>query len=218
MKADRLMQAQERFLAVYPGGFDDPGLMEITKKHRLNRMTVQMQEAFTLEGFRDPAVAVEAFVKLISGSSLVSVFEKAALRNMVKAADQDLKQALSEGLRIMLHEDQAKGFDLLAALLLPYKLAKWPILTVGLLYWDTEHEVLIKPTTVKKVIRFFGLEELEYTPRVHYDFYAAYRRQFIRMRHQCLPLVGPDNAAFSGFLMLAMDLLEQQERNWDENN
>jgi hypothetical protein len=46
MNLKRLKQAEEDFFHQYPGGFDDPEMIEIRKKHKLDKMIEMAQDAF----------------------------------------------------------------------------------------------------------------------------------------------------------------------------
>lgn len=191
---------------MYPDGFDDPRMVEVAKKHKLVKMKEYANECFAIDKFEDPERVIEDFTKMISRASVVSVFEKTAFRNLVKESEMMFKIDLADSLREMLYGNQRQGFEAMIDCLSGHKLAKWTILTVILLYIDPMHEVFIKPTTVKNVIKYYELEGIKYTPKANYEFYQAYRNQFIQMRKKVHPSLGKDNASFSGFLMMAMEL------------
>lgn len=85
-----------------------------------------------------------------------------------------------------------------------YKLAKWSILTLIHYYYARDKEFFIKPTTTKDIIRFFEIEGIMYKPRPTYEFYERYKKVLEEMKSQVSPLIGQDNAGFTGFLMMAM--------------
>ena len=60
----------------------------------------------------------------------------------------------------------------------------------------------MKPTTTKNVIRQFELDDLVYKPRPSWDFYARYRDAIETMKGAVSPTLSPNNAAFTGFLMM----------------
>jgi len=104
-----------------------------------------------------------------------------------------------------IHGDMEKGFDLMISVLEKVKLAKWPIITVCPLYYNPDEEVFIKPTTVKKIIAYYELEDIVYKPRPSYEFYWKYKKYFREMRREVDIKAAPDNAAFSGFLMMSVE-------------
>lgn len=205
MNRSKLREAEERFLRKYPGGFSDPLMVEIAKRHKVEKMNKLAQDSFAIENFEDPEKIVDAMSRIVSQSSLVSVFEKPKFKDLVKALSSDEKERMSMGLREFLHGNQEPGFRLMAGLLKEYNLAKWPILTVCPIYYRPDTEVFIKPTTAKAVIAYFELEGLYYSPNPTFEFYRAYREQINIMKKEVAESMQFDNAAFCGFLMMSLD-------------
>lgn len=204
MNRIKLKDAEARFLAEYPGGFSDPLMLEIVKKHKVEKMNKLTQETLAIEQFENPNRIVESITKIISQSSLVSVFEKPRFRDFAKALNSIEKERLSLGLKEFLHGNQGFGFELMCDLLNEYKLAKWTLLTICPVYFRPELEVFIKPTTTKWIIQHFELEALQYSPKPTYEFYRAYRDQINQMKAQVGESLQGNNAAFTGFLMISM--------------
>lgn len=205
MNRIKLKEAEERFYRKYPGGFSNPLMLEIAKKHKVEKMNKLTQDSFVIENFEDPDKIVESMSKIISQSSLVSIFEKPKFRDLAKAIGENEKERLSLGLKEFLHGDQETGFKLMSGLLSEYQLAKWPLLTVCPVYFRPDVEVLIKPTTAKAVIEYFELEGLKYSPKPSFEFYRSYREQINEMKKQAAEDMQFDNAAFCGFLMMSME-------------
>lgn len=202
MNTLKLQQAQAQFLQRYPGGFQDPEMQAIARKHKVEQMVSLARERFAKARFKDPDGIVEDLVKIVSRSSLVSVFEKPQFRDWARALAPKGRAALAEATRQRLHGKQQRGFEAMVELLVPAKLAKWPLLTVVPNYFSPDTEVFIKPTTAKGVIAYFELEGLVYKPRPSWEFYQAYREAILRMRAAVAPSLSPNNAAFCGFLMM----------------
>ena len=200
----RLKIIGERFLSEYPGGFSNPKLVEIGKKHQISTRTKQSQEFFSEDNFALPQLVVENMVKTISRSSLVSRFEKPRLRDWVKVMTPEERESFAFSLRDILHGDQEYGFNMMLGLLEAGRLAKWPLITILPYYYSPSDEVFVKPTTIKNIINYFELEELVYRPKPSYEFYVQYRKQVIEMRGMVDKSLQQDNAAFSGFLMMAI--------------
>jgi hypothetical protein len=205
MNVQKLKEAELRFLGMYPRGFDTPELAAMVKKHRLDKLTAFAREAFS-PGVEDAEAAAENMVKLITRSSLVSVFEKPKFRDAVRAMSPDDKRALAGLLQELLHGNERAGFDGITGMLAACQIAKWPVVTAFRCYYHPETDLVLKPTTVKNVIAFFELEGLRYTPRPVFGFYNEYRSRINRMREAVSPLCGPSGAHFSGFLMMAMEM------------
>lgn len=207
MNIKKLKEAEERFLMQYPGGFNNPKVLEIAKKHKVEKMNKLAQESFSIEQFENPSRVIDSMNKVVSQSSLVSIFEKPKFRDLVKAMNENEKERLSLGLKEFLHGDQKFGFEMMTALLNEYKVAKWPLLTVCPVYFRPEVEVLIKPTTVKWIIETFELEGIKYSPKPTFEFYKAYREQINEMKKEVHVSMQSDNAAFCGFIMMSMGKL-----------
>jgi hypothetical protein len=53
-----------------------------------------------------------------------------------------------------------------------------------------------------------NIENIVYKPKPTYDFYRKYRDIINNMKKEVSEQLSPDNAAFSGFLMMSMDLAQ----------
>ncbi|HRX42278.1 MAG TPA: hypothetical protein P5315_05840 [Clostridia bacterium] len=202
MRRDLLIAAQKEFLRMYPGGFSNDEMQAIAKKHKIEQTGDFARESFSIGRFDSPMDVFDNIVKILSRSSIVSVFEKAKFRDFSRIMSVDQKLRLITGLYERLHGDPKKGFDEMKEVLLEDSLAKWPLLTVIPYYYDNQNEIFIKPTTVKNVIRIFELEGVVYNSKPDYEFYESYRKEFMKMKEIVEPEVAPENGAFSGFLMM----------------
>ncbi|MFZ5944816.1 MAG: hypothetical protein ACOYVD_11940 [Bacillota bacterium] len=205
MNKAKLKEAETRFLMRYPGGFSNPLMLEIAKKHKLEKMNKLAQDSFPIANFQNPIKLVDSMSKIVSQSSMVSVFEKPKFRDFINAISDMEKGILSRGLEEFLHGNQETGFKLMTDLLSEYKLAKWPLLTVCPAYYRPNVEVFIKPTTVKGVIEYFELEGLKYSPKPTFEFYWAYREQINKIKKEVDVSLQYENAAFCGFLMMSIE-------------
>ncbi len=204
MNNAKLKAAEAEFMERYPGGFSNPRMLEIAKKHKVEKMKQMAQDSFAPNQFNNAAQIVDSMIKIVSQSSLVSVFEKPKFRDLVKIMNVDEKEHLSHGVQEFLHGNQARGFGLMTGLLQEYKIAKWPLLTAYSIYYRPSVEVFIKPTTAKGIIEHFELTGLKYSARPTFDFYQAYREQIMLMKQAVDNSLRVDNAAFCGFLMMAI--------------
>jgi len=204
MNLAKLKEAEERFFIEYPGGFSNPSMLEIAKKHKVDKMNKLTQESFAIEQFANPREIAESMVKIVSRSSLISLFEKPKFRELVSSLADYEKERLSDGLKEFLYGDQEMGFKLMADLLTEYKLAKWSLMTVCPVYFRPRVEVFVKPTTAKNVIEYFELEGLQYSPKPTYEFYKGFREQINQMKKEVDSSLQFDNAAFTGFLMMTI--------------
>lgn len=203
MNLARLREAERAFLQRYPGGFDNPEIVAIrVRKHKPDQMIALARESFSKGNFKHPDLVVQNLIKVISRSSIISVFEKPAFRDVARALSPDDRDFLSSGLQELLHGDEQTGFEMILDLLKSHRLAKWTLMTVCQTYFHPQRDVFIKPTTVKGVIQYFELENLPYHPAPTWGFYDGYRTAFHEMKSRVDPSLSPTNPAFSGFLWM----------------
>lgn len=205
MNIEKLKQLETDFLRRYPLGFDDPELMAVSKKHKVDEMKTFVHTHFSKEKFMDPSAISNAFTKLIGKSSLVSTFEKVKFRDAAKLFNKDDIETLSNALCEILYGDQRQGFNQLVLLLATFDLAKWPILTVLGLYYNGDYEVLVKPTTVKGVLNYLEITDIKYTSKPNFDFYVQYRKLINDLKVQTGKSLATDNGAYCGFLMITIE-------------
>lgn len=209
MRVDLLKACEVRFFSMYPEGFDDPEMLAIKKKHKVGKMHELALEMFEKERFAFVEDTLENMIKLITRSSMVSVFEKPKFRDFARSLSRDEKEILVHGLYEFLHGNRATGFEMMLDILTRGKLAKWSLITIIPYYYHPQEEAFCKPTTVKGIISIFELEGLVYKARPSFVFYEDYKKQLLEMRAMVHPNLGPDNAAFSGFLMMMMDAVKE---------
>ncbi len=204
MNLKKLKEAEESFFTFYPKGFEDEALLPIIKRHNTAKIGESVREMFAPERFSRAEEMGESFTKIVSKSSLISLFEKPKVRDMVRQMSMEQQDMFSIGLYELLHSNQEKGFEILVDVLSIYKLAKWSIVTLIPYYYAREKAFFIKPTTTKEIIKFFEIEGLTYKPRPTYEFYVKYTKILEEMKSHVSPMIGADNAGFTGFLMMAM--------------
>ena len=78
-------------------------------------------------------------------------------------------------------------------------------MTICSLYMHPSVDVFVKPTTTKRVINYLELEDVVYKPRPSWEFYARYRDIINDIKGKVDPSLGPNNAAFTGFLMVTLE-------------
>ncbi|TQV89065.1 hypothetical protein [Aliikangiella coralliicola] len=206
MNVKKLMQAESLFLKKIPGGFSNPEMVKIGKKHKMEKMIETANEFFSKKNCKNIQVTSENMVKVISRSSMVSMFEKPKFRDFVKSLKNDDKEFLVKGLSNLLHGKKQLGFEAIVDILKTEKLAKWSLVTVIPAYYFPDDEVFVKPTTAKDVIKYFEVEDMIYKPAPTWDFYQKYRDLIHTMKSKVDSSLAPSNAAFSGFLMMSMKM------------
>jgi hypothetical protein len=203
MNGRKLRDAESLFLLRYPGGFADEEMQHIAKRHNVGKLCETAATTLTQGRFHNQAQVLGDIVKLVSRSSMVSMFEKPRFRDFVNGMNRGDRSVLAAGFERLLHGDQEQGFHDVVDVLSEGKLAKWSLLTICLFYYRPHREVFVKPTTTKNVIRQFELADLVYSPRPSWDFYARYRDAIEAMKAHVSPSLSPNNAAFTGFLMMS---------------
>ena len=196
---------EEHFFEIYPKGFEDEYFAPLLKRHNVAKLSVFTQKCFTKENFTNPQLVVENMTKVVSKSSMVSLFEKPRFRDALLAMSSERKEMLSIGLEEMLHGSYKKGFNIMLDILIEEKLAKWSLISVIPYYYAPKKHFFIKPTTTKNVLKYFEIEEIVYKPRPSYEFYASYKKILNKFKKEVAKKLGDDNAKFTGFLMLGME-------------
>ncbi len=204
MNINKLIRLESDFLHRYPQGFNDEEMQKAKKKHKVSKVSEYLKKVCSKENMKLGLSAYDDIIKVVSRSSMVSVFEKMGFRDLAKEFDNTEKYFLLESVYELIHGNEEKGFNMMISLLEPYKLAKWPIITVWRAYWNLDYDVFVKPTTVKKVISYLELEDIKYTPKVNYEFYVKYRIYINELKKHIDMSLKPNNPAFSGFLMMTI--------------
>ncbi len=200
----KLKFLQAEFMMHYPKGFADPAMEEISKKHRMDKMVELATTSFSEQACSNIHVTADNMVKVVSRSSMVSMFEKPKFRDFVKSLNHNDKAFLVESLVHILHGNQRLGFEAMADLLRTQKLAKWSLMTIIPAYYKPNEEVFIKPTSAKDVLRYFEITDLVYKPQPTWEFYDAYRELINVAKTKVNKSLSPSNPAFSGFLMMSV--------------
>ena len=204
LDSKKLKLAEVEFLQRFPGGFAHPDMQAIGKKHNVTKMVAFAQQSFTKKASKDIDSYTENMIKVVSRSSMVSMFEKPKFRDFVERLSPAEKACLVKAMNQMLHGNQQAGFDAMVDLLHTEKLAKWSLISIIPAYYSPTSEVFVKPTTTKNVIKYFEIKDLIYKPRPSWDFYQRYRAIINAAKDKVDGSLSPSNAAFSGFLMMTM--------------
>ncbi|MBN2714998.1 MAG: hypothetical protein JXX14_04030 [Deltaproteobacteria bacterium] len=206
MNLNTLKLLEAKFMRFYPGGFAHPELEKIGKKHKMPQMIAFAKESFAKECFSNGAQIIERMIQMVSKSSMVSVFEKPRFRDYIRSLSDDQRTVLVKGLDELLHGSEETGFNMILDVLDDGKLAKWTLISVWQAYYMPQKGVFIKPTTVKNIIQTLELDGLQYDSRPDYAFYKKYRAVINKIKKEVDPSFSSSNAAFSGFLMMAMEM------------
>ena len=203
MNLDKLRDAEGLFMQRYPGGFENEELKQmVAKRHNVGKLSEFAAEALKKSKFAMPAQVMEDIVKVVTRSSMVSMFEKPKYRDYINGMTRDDREYLAGCYKRLLHGRSSKAFEDIVDVLAEAKLAKWSLMTIHLHHFRPDKDVFVKPTTTKNVIRQFEIEDLEYKPRPSWAFYERYRDVITQMKAHVDPGLAPNNAAFTGFLMM----------------
>jgi hypothetical protein len=204
MNLVKLKRAEEMFLDRYPGGFENPEIVAIRKKrHNVDKMVALAQESFSKRRFEESDQVIQNMLKVVSQSSIISVFEKPRFKDFVYSLSSKDRILLANGLQALLRGKQQKGSQTILDLLKSGKLAKWPLMTIYQTYFHSHRDVFVKPTTVKGIIEYFELKDLHYKPIPSWAFYDEYRSTILEMKSKVDGSLAPTNLAFSWFLLLS---------------
>ena len=206
MNLNRLKEAEHDFFALYPEGWDDVDLQPLIKRHNPEKIYTLAKTSFEKSMFDSPEQIVENMAKIISRSSMISLFEKPKFRDFSQNISPNEQKRLAKGLHSFLYGDQERGFESMVDVLELGKMAKWSIITACPVYFRPDQEVFVKPTTAKGIIEHFEVNGLVYHSKPTFDFYKGYRDLILEMKQQVSPRISEaGNAAFTGFLMMSLE-------------
>src|SRR5687767_1878574 len=109
MDLKKLKQAEKEFFNRYPGGFANPEMIAIRKKHKLEKMIELAQDGFAKRNFKLQDLVIENMIKVITRSSLISVLEKPKFRDFARALPSDSRKTLTSGLQKLLYGNHAES-------------------------------------------------------------------------------------------------------------
>ncbi len=205
MKLEKLKIMEEHFFETYPKGFEDEYFVPMLKRHNVEKLSAFTQEVFTKEKFSYPEEIVVNMTKVVSNSSMISLFEKPRFRDAMLAMSLERKDMLSIGLEEMLHGSFKKGFNIMLDILVEEKQAKWSLISVIPYYFSPKKHFFIKPTTTKNILKYFEVEDMVYKPRPSYEFYRDYTKMLNTFKKEVNKKLGDNNAKFTGFLMMGIE-------------
>lgn len=203
MNLKKLREAESLFLLQYPDGFASEEMQAVRKKHNVDKLSEFASTALTRKSFSNQGKVLDDIVKIVSRSSMVSMFEKPRFRDYLNGLSRDDREYLTAAYKRLLHGNQETGFNQILDVLTEGKLAKWSLMTIVMHHYRPQIDVFVKPTTTKNVIRQFELDNLVYKPRPSWAFYTGYRDAVDEMKSHLNPSLSPNNAAFTGFLMMS---------------
>ena len=205
MNYQKLRTAEANFLQRYPGGFSDPEMATIKKKHNVDKLVEFAQASFVPQSFNRPEFIVESVLKVVSRSSMVSRFEKPKFRDFIQALNSHEREALAAAFEKRLYgRNKKRGFEEVLGMLSHHKLAKWAIISVVPFYFSPHKEAFVKPTIAKGILAYLEIDDLIYKPTPSWSFYQGYQKLLAEIKKEVLPTLSPNNAALTGFMMMSL--------------
>ena len=209
MNLEKLKDIEAEFLDKYPLGFNDAHFFPTMKKFKPEKLEAFAKDILAKEKFSHPNEVVDGFFKTIQKSVMVSLFDKLKLKDAMMSLNSYEKDMLSIEIYELLYGDKKEGFEGLVEFLAEYNLAKWTLLSVVPYSINRQTEYFIKPTTTKNIIKYFELESLVYKPKPSFEFYENYTLTLDEMKLNVDDSLTFDNAAFTGFLRIGIELCEE---------
>lgn len=201
----RLKEAEAAFLDRFPGGFNDPGMDAIRKRHNVGRLADFTRSNLTKLTLERPQAFTDTLLKIIGRSSMVSRFEKAPFREFIGSLTSRDKRDLTAAFRKRLYgRKKREGFEEIVDIFARYKLARWSLVSAAPFYFAPSREAFVKPSTAKKIVALLEVDSLHYRPRPDWAFYDGYRKLILDIRKNVDPSLAPNNAAVTGFLMATL--------------
>jgi len=208
MNLNKLKELESEFLYRYPEGFKDAHFFPTMKKFKPEKLEEFAKDVLKKENFSNPNQIVDSFYKVIQKSVMVSLFDKLKLKDALATLNSYEKDMLSIEIYELLYGNTKAGFEGLVEFLAEYKLAKWTLLSIVPYTINRQTQYFIKPTTTKNIIKYFELKDLIYKPKPSFGFYENYTKVLDEMKSNLDETLTFDNAVFTGFFKVAIELCE----------
>ena len=203
------------FLLRFPNGLDDEEFLELGKKHKSSSKILEMVkneidlESFQLEDNYHVSKNIGLIIKMVTKSTMVSVFEKVAFKNYL--ADPLVHVSFLQSLYAMLknlNEDTMAEF----VGVLNYrrldsskKVATWPIVTFFLIYFDEYNEVYIKPTTIRRLAKLLEFD-IKYESTPNYMTYQRVKEMVMAFKKQSILVKNENNINVQAIMYCALNI------------
>ncbi len=183
------MDIIERFLEIYPDGFEDIRYLEMAWKHDDSKI-VEFFQNLSPGQFDEanPHALAETIGKIVSKSTMVSTFEKISFRNYLRFFEGHGTFIMA--LKHVMENYNQQNFDTLFDVLCRYKdqgntnAAKWPVMSFFTYYGVKSHECYpVKPTTVKQVAQLLKVD-IDYKARPNFETYEKINNMYRDFRQQ----------------------------------
>ncbi|WP_320033816.1 hypothetical protein [Halarcobacter sp.] len=202
---EKLKDLEAEFLESYPKGFEDEEILKIIKRFKSEKFEEEVRVLFDKSNFTNPDLVCTNFLKIVSKSPLISLFEKPKLRDAINQMGMYEKDMLSISIYDFLYGSKKNAIETMVEILSKYRLAKWTIITLIPYYFNRKKEYFIKPTTTKNILNYFETENLIYKPTPTFEFYKGYKKFLDSLKKEANKTLTKDNAGFTGFFKMSLE-------------
>ena len=201
------------FLLRFPQGFADEEFKNSAKRHRTSdKILAIIKNDFDVASLqREDTYQINKnialILKIVTMSSMISVFEKVAFRNYL--ADSKIHETFLQALYDLITKKDHESFDNFVCVLNLRKretnkrVATWPLVTFFLLYFDEYHEIFIKPNTIKRLIKLLEFD-VEYVSYPNYETYQKIKEMVETYKKQSNLVKGQSNIMVQAVMYCAL--------------
>jgi len=203
------------FLLRFPGGLDDEEFNELGKKHRSSDKILDTIKndvdlnSFILEDDYHINKNIETITKLVTKSSMISVFEKVTFKKYI--ADKKIQATFLKALYEMLTNLNENTMSEFVGVLnlknaeLNKRVATWPLVTFFLVYFNDNNEIFIKPSTIKKLGKLLEYD-IKYESIPNYMTYTNIKKMIMDYKKQSILVKNESNLMVQAIMYCALEL------------
>ncbi len=172
-----LREAANRFVALFPEGFNDPKYLEKERAYKLEASSLlaetlseeTLSSLLEAEAFEQIATLAK---KVVSSTNLIFPQEKMALTEALKVPDQ--QQAFALHLMNLLYgtDELQQRFEAFASCLKSIKADKWTIATYFLFLGHPDECMFVKPKIIQDAASLCAFD-INYSPTPNWDTYRG---------------------------------------------
>ncbi|MDH6603602.1 hypothetical protein OKW23_000742 [Bacilli bacterium PM5-9] len=203
------------FLLKYPNGLNDQAFIDLSKKHKSSYKILEIVkneidlESFVLEDTYHINKNISLIIKIVTRSSMISVFEKVAFKHYLE--DSKIHSIFLNALYHMLkdfNEDTMNEFVYVLNMRkveINRKVATWPLITFFLIYFDEYNEVFIKPTTIKRLAKLLECD-IKYESMPNYMTYQNVKKMVLEYKKQSKLVKNENNLNVQAIMYCALEI------------
>jgi len=199
------------FLLHYSDGIKDEEFSNKGNRHIKNYQASEKAQTLDLEELLEENsysinYCCDFITKLVTMSTIISVFEKVAFKNYL--SDYKVRPLFLKSLYEVITNNNEETFNNFVYTLSLKKKeknsnpCKWPLITYLLVVFHPYDEVFIKPTTIKRILTIFD-SDISYTSTPNYETYHGIRSLLLDYKKHSSIAKKVDNFTLSGILFVA---------------